>query len=85
MGAAQPGGPAPKKLWPCTLLFHKPWVWMPTAGSTCLTARGCSNFLVPLHPCSCLAQGDLLKQVSAFLTEQYGIPPALMELKQKGK
>ncbi|KAL4422679.1 hypothetical protein ABPG75_008876 [Micractinium tetrahymenae] len=32
-----------------------------------------------------MMQGDLLKQVAAFLTEQYGIPPALMELKHKGK
>lgn len=32
-----------------------------------------------------MMQGDLLKQVAAFLAEQYGIPPALMELKQKGK
>jgi hypothetical protein len=28
-----------------------------------------------------LAQGDLLKQVAAFLTEQYGIPKELLELK----
>lgn len=38
-----------------------------------------------IPPPACLVQGDLLKPVAAFLTEQYGIPPALMELKQKGK
>lgn len=45
------------------------------------------HLLAPLDPppWACPLQGDLLKQVAAFLAEQYGIPPALMELKQKGK
>lgn len=30
-------------------------------------------------------QGDLHKQVAAFLAEQFGIPTALMEIKSKGK
>ena len=33
----------------------------------------------------CFLQGDLLKQVAAFLGAEYGIPPALMELKSKAK
>jgi translation initiation factor 1 (eIF-1/SUI1) len=32
-----------------------------------------------------MLQGDLGKQVAAFLTEQYGIPKELLELKTKGK
>ncbi|PRW32977.1 Eukaryotic translation initiation factor 2D [Chlorella sorokiniana] len=32
-----------------------------------------------------MMQGDLHKQVAAFLAEQFGIPPALMEVKSKGK
>ena len=30
-------------------------------------------------------QGDLLKQVAAFLGTEYGIPPALLETKSKAK
>ncbi|KAI7845764.1 hypothetical protein COHA_000678 [Chlorella ohadii] len=35
--------------------------------------------------CEIMMQGDLHKQVAAFLAEQFGIPLALMEVKSKGK
>ena len=56
--------------------------WIGREAASC-TARANNRWhTLPLPPS---VQGDLLKQVAAFLTEQYGVPPALLELKSKAK
>ena len=60
------------------------WPRKPTPGPRCSSRLFPSTSVLPSPPLHCVPpQGDLLKQVAAFLTEQYGIPPSLLDIKKK--